>query len=284
VRNSVFEDNSVLCTISSAGINGGGGAINVLAAGPTIIRNTIFRRNSAGGNCLGGGAIMAPRTFNAGVIGPITVADSHFRDNRLEANTGEHQAGGGAIGVFNRALSIDGTRFVGNDVIGPTLDGDGVTGGAGLGFGGAVYVDQQTDGVLPLLTTRITDSRFEDNEPSYDRPGYTHIGGALALRDAQATPTVEHSKFIGNHADLGGAIYAAGPVSLDASRLLGNVATGSGGGLLIGDARVTVANTALLANQPDNCATNGTASDLVLGLGVIERWPRGTCAALAASP
>jgi predicted outer membrane repeat protein len=284
VRNSVFEDNSVLCTISSSGILGGGGAINVMAGGPTVIRNTIFRRNSATGNCTGGGAIMAPRTLHPSNAGPITITDSHFRDNRLEANSGTLQAGGGAIGVFNRTLSIDDTRFVGNDVIGPTADGPGVTGGAGIGFGGAVYVDQQTDGLLPPLTTQISDSRFEDNEPSVDRPGYVHLGGALAFRDLQGTPTVEHSKFISNHADEGGAIYTPTALSLDGSRLLGNVATALGGGLLVGDERVAVAHTDLIANRPQNCAVNGPVADLVLGLDVTERAPRGSCAALAASP
>lgn len=185
------------------GFAGGG----VFANGALTVVGSTFEDNSTAGYV--GGAVAAPTvtaidsvfTGNRASIGGAIAGDEvTIRDSTFEGNVGATQ--GGAVNAQSSA-TIEGSHFAANT---------SVRGGA-LNSAGTVHV---------------SDSTFEGNESTGAQAGR---GGALLLQADQVT--IERSRFVDNHAAVGGgAVFQAGngPVSIKESWFDGNTAAGAGTG------------------------------------------------------
>ena len=116
------------------------------------------------------------------------------------------------------------------------------------GLGGALYA--RWDPALPAPVVRIFDSEFIGNS--------AWSGGAVYI-DTDVTAFIDGTDFLDNTADgttvlnnyegRGGAIYSAGALTITDSRLDGNFADGSGGGLAVtGNQDTKIANSVFFDN------------------------------------
>jgi parallel beta-helix repeat protein len=199
-----------------------------------------WKRKSCGNNAIGGGGIYSQ-------LGTVTVTNSTLSGNRA----GE----GGGIYTGNSTLTLTNSTLSGNNVDG--------SGGGIFGVNGTVAVTNSTlsgnsadlygGGIFALdATLTLTNSTLSGNRT--DRAG----GGIYAR---SGTLTITNSTLSGNRADrVGGGIwiFADGGGILTNSTLSGNSASG-GGGIYnvydeVGIGDISLKNTLLAANPPQNCA------------------------------
>jgi predicted outer membrane repeat protein len=193
ISNSVFKSNSVIGPGLTAAPMGG--AI-YLGYGTASLAQVTFEDNSSAGD---GGAIAAAIQM-AGTGGPLlSITDSTFIENTASLS-------GGALSLTQSSrIDITNTNFLRNEAV--------VRGGSISSFG---------------PTLNITGGRFEGSKTT----GAAGAGGAISSRAGQST--TRNVEFVGNTATDGGALYVfSSSVTLIASVLEGNTATGNGGAVAV---------------------------------------------------
>ena len=246
VTDAVFADNTA---------NNGGAVENngaMVLAGSTFTGNTASEfggavataANSAGAKVTG--CEFTGNTAGAGggiwTTATSTVTGSQFRRNNA--------ANGGSL--FNDdSLTLTGSQVVGNTAT----------------SGGGMYNDL-------FGNATVTGTVFRQN--------HAVTGGGINNQDVA---TISGSHLLGNSADqLGGGIYTDWVLDVTGSFIVGNNAA-SGGGIYNDDAfgppgTVTLSDSIVAANQPDNCAQCGPGSGPLrlrqrLGRTTRRHWPGG---------
>ena len=186
IEDSRFENNATLPVVGdpfNGGEGGHGGAIYIDGTnlGALTLRRTVFSGNRA--TNLGG----AIHSWMYGLPSAFVIEDCTFANNVGTTN-------GGAIFHMNGRLTISGSTFSGNTVVGQ---------------GGALWEGEADPGQTPVS---ITNSTFTGNSATGIRPnsGSTGLGGAI--RDNGNPTTLTHLTIVGNHADwVGGGIVGREP-------------------------------------------------------------------------
>lgn len=191
-------------TANGSKVGGNGGAIaNTFAT--TEISGTTFSQNTAAAN---GGAIYNHTFINAdaegtdtGLGGVMTIRDSVFGEN-----TATH---GGAI--YNTGqLTISNSEFYKNIASGNKAEGGAIYNTGGLTLSKVKFTGNSVNGysggavsinVKNGEKTKILNSEFVGNTASGEADS-----GAVSI--ANGDVDIKASKFIGNKADFGGALYA----------------------------------------------------------------------------
>lgn len=247
ISDSRFVDNVVTCPVTGQG----GGAIAVYGGGTTTITGSDFDGNSSVGGA-SGGAILGNLTYQNYLDGPIAISNSTFENNLASINEPNYYnllPGGGAVAVYNHALTITDSTFTANSTT--TI--------AGVAAGGAVLVSTgDPNGPLPPQPASISGSTFTGNLAEHSTDYGYGLGGALVSSGPPLTVTSSH--FVKNGAAQAGGIFNSGPLQLSGSTLRGNYASGAeqqppfvGGLYNVGTA--TVANTTFRDNPKVNCAS-----------------------------
>ena len=260
---------------NSAADSGGAVNVNAASADPSI-DHCVFIGNTAGD---AGGAFS-----EYGFLGWLT-ADT-FRGNTAQT--------GGAMAISNDdGESLSDVVVSGNSA---TLDGGGIydTGDVGLflndstvagnhagGRGGGVYNSRGSEVRSSLITgnraadgggyyngrvgsVSFTASRVSGNHATADGGGI-YNSSPSPLSDAFGSVALSHTTIADNSAAAsGGGLYNQGEADLDGSQVVRNRAPGGGGGIyddvLDQFTGVTVKNSTVRGNQPDNCEPPGTIS------------------------
>jgi predicted outer membrane repeat protein len=210
IEDSWFEGNATLPVVGdpfNGGKGGHGGAIYVdgTSLGALTLRRTTFVGNRA--TNLGG----VIHSWMYGLPSALVVEDCTFANNVGTTN-------GGAIFHMNGRLTISGSTFSGNTVVGQ---------------GGALWEGEADPGQTPVS---ITNSTFAWNsatglEPGND--GSSGLGGAI--RDNGNPTTLTNLTIVANHADwVGGGIVGGSHATLRASIVANNTAANGGHGWNIG--------------------------------------------------
>ena len=234
----------------------GGGAVFSAFEGNLTVDNSTFRNNVA---------IAANDERGAGAIafwGPnnFTVRNSDFINNR--------GINGGAINSLTGRLTVENSRFVGNDTTAARFD-TGRPNDFLRGFGGAIYTDRASSANGPGGTIRLVGNLFENNT------GRGEGGAAYLYSGRQDRVLVEASVFKDNEVlaltgggatGNGGALVhiTNGPnqgFTVRDTSFVDNTANNSGGGLWVMDAPTTITNSTFSGNQTrgDSFSNNGGA-------------------------
>ena len=183
IMSSTFQTNRAVVDTSKKDEIGGGGALYVL--GTLTVTNSTFTDNriQTTNADQGGGAIF--------VSGDAQITGSTFEENKY-TNSSTNEGGGGAI-YARGSLTVSATKFLTNQVLGPS--------GGGNGAGGAIYTSS--------ATVSIVNSLFQANEASFK-------GGALNFTGEPCSVAIRYTTFRANSANNGGggAIYAQGSLNL----------------------------------------------------------------------
>ena len=190
------------------------------AAGNLTITSLILTKGLSG---FPGGAIYG--------VGPVTVIGSTLSDNG---------SGGGGGAIYDHgALVVTNSSFLGNVA---TSDGGGIDSASGVV-------------VTAGYALTVSGSTFSANTA-------TQLGGAIS---ASNDTVIVNSTMTGNTGFAGGGVWNGGSTSLEIldSTIAGNTATftaaGGGIGNSLSKPDVTVTNTIVADNTPDNCGTNNLA-------------------------
>ncbi|MFS8119799.1 MAG: DUF4347 domain-containing protein, partial [Microcoleus sp.] len=248
-----------------------GGAIGTTDEVSVTVDNVQFNNNVAD---QGGGAIFG--NFN----NTLTVTNSKFNGNTATAANDERGAGaigflsskaftvtnsdftnnkginGGAINSLQGKLTIDNSRFIGNDttaaVFATAQDNPFLR-----GFGGAVYTDRASNPSEASGTIKITNSVFQDNK------GRGEGGAAYLFTGNQDKVILENSTFQNNEIlalpngggpGNGGGVtnLSDGPnqgLTITNTTFAGNKAANQGGGLWTRNAPGTITNSTFSGNS-----------------------------------
>jgi predicted outer membrane repeat protein len=228
------------------GVDEGGAAIRANEANVTL-REVVVQGNGADND---GGALLVTG-------GSLTVEKSEFRENfgqsggalfavdsavRITGSTfagnGASQDGGAAFLSHPRELLVEDTKFEGNTTVGRGgalvvhgaagspeglgIKGTTFDGNTSMNEGGGLFVGSTSNGLgnVPLTLTRAT---FKANVAA--------VGGGLAVEDGRVA--VEDSTFTGNKGmgGQGGALAAAGDLTVRGTTFADNESETSGGAL-----------------------------------------------------
>jgi hypothetical protein len=139
-----------------------------------------------------------------GLPSALVIEDCTFASNVGTTN-------GGAIFHMNGRLTISGSTFSGNTVVGQ---------------GGALWEGEADPGQTPVA---ITSSTFAGNSATGIRPNYGSSGLGGAIRDNGNPTALTHLTIVGNHADwVGGGIVGGSHATLRASIVADNTAANGG--------------------------------------------------------
>ena len=208
--------------------------------GTLVLRNLTFRNGAEGGCARSGGGVCAAErtlsivnctfegnsaTFAGGGVyirdGILAVSDSTFTDNSA-------LTGGGGIHANRTDTTVTRSTFIGNST--PSV----------LGF-----ADGSGGGIDSLYGTLVlTDSTFIGNSAKY--------GGALS---GMYLNTVTNTTFYENYAVAVGGAITMRDGTLVNNTIVGNRVTfgdSGGGGIYSGEASITLTNTIVAANSPDD--------------------------------
>lgn len=290
VGNRVGGSNGAGGAIQSSGIltvNGGtfldqvatgpGGAIH--ATGPTTIAASLFDGNAA--------------TLDGGALSLVTAATSSVTDSAFLANTAD--GNGGAIAAVGGSLVVGGGDFIGN-----RADGGGAieVNAANLSVTGSVFVGNLAsllssgggaiaDRVASTTVIDVAGTRFEANQGALggaiDARNVVSLvdsalignigtlqGGAMLIR---SPATITGSSFVGNTADIAGAIYmpaANGVLDIAASSFRDNRATASNGGAIyLNDGNAAIANATFTGNTTSAAGAAIFARDTTAPFGTV---------------
>jgi uncharacterized repeat protein (TIGR01451 family) len=198
IADSVFSANT---TNPRAADGGNGGAIYIDGSnlGTLTIERSVFTGNTA--TNLGG----AIHTYMYGGASAMVVQDATFADNVGSTN-------GGAIFHMNGGLTIMGSTFSGNRVVGQ---------------GGALWVTDGGGGT----NVAVTNSTFTGNQATGTRPnnGSVGLGGAITNSGASSL-ALTNVTIAGNHADWvgGGIVSGTAGTTLKNSIVANNTAANGG--------------------------------------------------------
>jgi hypothetical protein len=231
----------------------GGGAMFLGWNSNLSVNNSKFtgNRGTAANDERGAGAIafVSP--------GVLTVRNSEFTNNR--------GINGGAINSLNAKLTIENSRFIGNDTTAGAFDPNDPNGNSFLrGFGGAVYTDRSSSTEESSGTISISGSVFRNNKGRGE-------GGAAYLYTAPGdSVTVAYSLFENNEIlslpggndGIGGALVQMNNGSnqgftLTHSAFRGNKAPAQGGALWVMDAPTTITDSDFTNNRVTITAADG---------------------------
>ncbi|MEG4456257.1 DUF4347 domain-containing protein, partial [Microcoleus sp. N9_A1] len=247
-----------------------GGAIGTTDEVNLTVENVQFNNNVAD---QGGGAIFG--NFN----NTLTVTNSKFNGNVATAANDERGAGaigflsfktftvtnsdftnnkginGGAINSLQGKLTIDNSRFIGNDTTAATF-ATGQPNDFLRGFGGALYTDRASNPSEASGTIKITKSVFQDNK------GRGEGGAAYLFTGTQDSVSIADSTFQnneilslsgGNNGVGGGLVNLSNGLNkgltVSNTTFAGNKAPGQGGAMWIMDAPTTITNSTFSGNQ-----------------------------------
>ncbi|MEG4048624.1 MULTISPECIES: DUF4347 domain-containing protein, partial [unclassified Microcoleus] len=247
-----------------------GGAIGTTDEVNLTVDNVQFNNNVAD---KGGGAIFG--NFN----NTLTVTNSKFNGNVATAANDERGAGaigflsfktitvtnsdftnnkginGGAINSLQGKLTIDNSRFIGNDTTAATF-ATGKSNDFLRGFGGALYTDRASNPSEASGTIKITKSVFQDNK------GRGEGGAAYLFTGTQDSVSIADSTFQnneilslpgGNDGVGGGLVNLSNGLNkgltVSNTTFAGNKAPGQGGAMWIMDAPTTITNSTFSGNQ-----------------------------------
>jgi len=264
ISNSSVTNNSArlgAALPSSVGMEAHAGGIGIDdAAAVTIGNSTISGNTAAMTNSVGDAEAFSGglHTNPAVTLSNDVIANNHVTSATLAGSTGSADGSAGA-GEINGTISN--VRLTGN-----TVDVRSATGSAS-GEGGASVFDGGS----------FTNSVIGDNHVHVSAPAgsATVQGGGIFLA---VSLTLRNSTVSGNTADVGGANGSAqgggifdvafpfgddgppgGPLVLQNSNITGNVLTGGagitpkGGGLFIQSEPLTMTNSSITENIPDQC-------------------------------
>ena len=261
--------------------SGRGGAISTEHQAVLTVENVAFLNNVAD---TGGGAIFS--AFE----GALTVTGSRFEGNQAIAGNDERGAGaiafwgprnftilnsefinnkginGGAINSLNGKLTIENSKFIGNDTTVATYD-TGEPNPSLRGYGGAVYTDRASSTSEASGSIRIVNTVFDNNR------GRGEGGAAYLYTGTQDNVEITSSVFTNNevmelaggNAGNGGAVVVLSNglnqgLTIHNSTFANNTSSNQGGGLWMMDAPTTVTNSTFSGNR-----VNGTESNKVGG-------------------
>jgi predicted outer membrane repeat protein len=269
IEDSRFEGNFTLPVLGDpfdGGVGGHGGAIYVDGTnlGALTLRRTTFSGNRA--TNLGG----AIHSWMYGLPSALVIEDCTFANNAGTTN-------GGAIFHMNGRLTISGSTFSGNTVVGQ---------------GGALWEGEADPGQTPVA---ITSSTFTGNSATGIRPnaGSTGLGGAI--RDNGNPTALTHVTIVANHADwVGGGIVGGSHATLRASIVADNTAANGGNPWNIQkNCSTTLADGGFNLQWPTlnptdgndkRCAASATFASPQLGTLADNGGPTRTLAPLSGSP
>lgn len=223
----------------NTGADGGGGCIGSNASSSNLLVDRSTFRNCLvrGGSLMWGGAIRWKGASSA-----LLVDRSRFIGNRVVAEGGSGQGGGGAIVASVGSITISRSWFQDNQVIASN----------GYAYGGAVYTAHA--GLAQVL---INDSTFDGNGVEH-RVDLSGTGGALHFGCATCGVSLQRNWFASNLAKQGGALYAwqsdspGSGLTLDLQNnaFFMNHATSRAGAIEVGGTtRMEAANNSFYLNQ-----------------------------------
>ncbi len=264
VTNSSVTDNSAALAASLPNsveqlANGGGLHITSDVSAATITNTTISGNSVTMTNTVGdaeafSGGIHVDLGVDFKLFNSV-VADNSVSSATIGGSSGDAEGDSGAGELLG---TISNTRFTGNTVTVSSAAGDATA------FAGA-FIDFGS----------ITNSVVSDNHVHASSPGGTAFAAAGALVVDEPGVRLRNTEVSGNTVDAsgasgsaqGGGIFDApvpngppgGPLVLVNSSVTGNVLTGSagitlqGGGLYVGNVPVTLKNSVIAENVPDQC-------------------------------
>jgi hypothetical protein len=257
-----------------------GGGVKINGGVSTArIRDTALSGNSISMTNTRGAAVAFSGGLHVDLGVDFRMGDAVIADNSVSSATlaGSRADAEGDTGGAALLGSVTNTRLTGNSVEVSSAAGD-ATAAAGASF----------------FVGSLTNSQASGNSVRASSPrGTAYVaGGGLVIDEGGAT--LRSTTISGNTAHAGGREGAAqgggifdgslfsngGPLSLVNSRVTGNALTGApgivlqGGGLYIGDQQVTVANSVIAQNTPDDCFGCESSIAPQAGLVAKPRWRR----------
>ena len=247
-----------------------GGAIGTTDEVNLTVENVQFNNNVAD---KGGGAIFG--NFN----NTLTVTNSKFNGNVATAANDERGAGaigflssknftvtnsdftnnkginGGAINSLQGKLTIQNSRFIGNDTTAAVF-ATGQPNDFLRGFGGALYTDRASNPSEASGTINISGSVFQNNKGRGEGGAaylYTGTQDSVSITDSTFSDNEILSLPGGNDGVGGGLVQmnngANKGFTISNSTFANNKAPGQGGAVWIKDAPTTIANSTFSGNQ-----------------------------------
>jgi hypothetical protein len=221
---------------------GGGGIVN--STGSTlIIRNSAFSHNVA--------------SFGTGIWNQVgaslTVTGTEFNSSNLNNQGSAKVTSSRFHGTNARAIANLGTLTVADSTIENNGNGTAIGAGIGNASGATLTVRNSTisgnygtagAGIGNAGTATVIDSTVRGNVAS-------QVGGGIGNT---GTLIVRDSTISGNTAvDGGGLDTMTGTVRLEDTTLTNNTAADTGGGVFLGGGTLTLTETRVLNNTPNNC-------------------------------
>jgi hypothetical protein len=253
VNNSRVIRNTASGTATFLYIEGGGIAND--GNGTATLNDTEVSNNTARYTGTGGPGL--PAGGGIGSEGVLTVNRSRVSNNAasLTPNTGSEARG--AVAVLWGSATIKSSIINNNTTTAP----GGIARGGGMSIGVSVNVTMAGN----LLTNNTASA-----------PDGFALGGGLrnnGTLDMTTTAVTGNTASAPRGTALGGGIYNEfdGTATLTTSAVVGNRATGgsaAGGGIFNDGGPVTLNNTVVLGNIPDNCQPPGTVSGCTDSLGL----------------
>ncbi|MEI7852918.1 MAG: hypothetical protein WCJ06_04370, partial [Planctomycetota bacterium] len=265
-------------TVSGAQTSGNGGAFN--NSGTLKVSNSTISGNTAGDNGGGiynemGGTLKVSMSIISGNkaddsgggiynSGTLTVNDSTLSGNTAKFGGGIYNDTGGTLTVsnstFSKNLAATGGGIQNNSsltVIDSTISGNTVNRGGGIynDFGGTLKINNTIisgntakygGGIYTRGILTVSNSTISGNT--------ANRGGGIRNND---TLTVIGSTISGNTAKYGGGIYNSDILTVIGSTISGNAAKYGGGIFIDMDGTLTVTNSTILGNTPDNIMDEG---------------------------
>ena len=252
VRNSntAIHNSSIISSVEVSHctfIANKGGAISEYGAGGTIADST-FRRNTSPGP---GGAVWLDENNAESLAGDIFIGNSTTSD-------------GGAIyndGSQGNAVLLSGSKILGNHAGGrggglytnsspvSTVTGTDIHGNSAAYGGG---IENASSGDIDVSGSTISGNRAAEDGGGIDSEGFF---GSLSV--TASTISVNRASA------AGGGVYNQGGAEVTGTRVLRNRAVRGGGIYDDVGATFSMATSAVLRNQPDNCEPLGS----ILGCG-----------------
>ena len=238
--------NSVELHAHAGGIHVTDGATGATITGSTITGNSATMTNSLGDAAADSGGLHADIDV---VLASDVISDNHVSAQTLPGSTGnvDGESGAGEFsGTFNKI------RLTGNTVYARSAAGDASTGGGASVFDGGVI----TNGI-------VSDNHLYAFSPfgSLDAGGGgMGITSGLTLRNTIVSGNSIVARGASGSA-LGGGLNddGGGPLALLNSSVTGNAVVGTagltvkGGGLYLQDEPLTLSNSVIAQNVPDQC-------------------------------
>ncbi len=231
----------------------GGGAMYLAWNSSLTVTNSKFTENNAtaGNHERGAGAIAFVSPKN------LIVRNSDFTKNK--------GINGGAINSLNGKVTIDNSRFIGNDTTAAVFASNDPNGNSSLrGFGAALYTDRASSTNESSGTIKITKSVFKDNK-GRGEGGAAYLYTAPADSVSVADSLFQNNEVLplpgGNGGNGGGLVQMNNGnnkgFTITNTTFAGNKAAGQGAGIWVMDAPTTITNSTFSGNQITTTAADG---------------------------